>query len=311
MNQYEELSGLAMNENYDLMDKRLEEMNSGLLTTASGTTEQLTTQFDDFISEMKIANKEGSEFTENQMSLLKENLLRGTEELLASMENQGTLSAEERNQIAQEALEQIYVAGKYSTEELNDIFQRLGITTEEGAALVATILQEQGEKTVDTSETSGLNTADGFNNSFVNETMNGLDAIGNAAQQNIDTTKKIYGENSPSKVFADIAKNVVAGFNQGIDDAQSSSTGVLGGWGDIIKNWFGNLKLPGIGVDVSYTAAPTSIMSSVMKFLNLPGFPSIKFSKYAFGGLVDPGQLFLAREAGPELVGRIGRIRRS
>lgn len=34
--------------------------------------------------------------------------------------------------------------------------------------------------------------------------------------------------------------------------------------------------------------------------------PRIEVPKLAAGGLVDPGQLFLAREAGPELVGTIG-----
>ena len=40
--------------------------------------------------------------------------------------------------------------------------------------------------------------------------------------------------------------------------------------------------------------------------VNLPKLPTINIPKLEIGGMVDPGQLFIARESGPELVGSFG-----
>ena len=77
-------------------------------------------------------------------------------------------------------------------------------------------------------------------------------------------------------------------------------------WSSSLSGIFDKTKLPGVSVDISYMTPVSSVLASALKFLNLPGFPKVKFSKMALGGIVDPGQLFLAREAGPELVGAIG-----
>ena len=72
------------------------------------------------------------------------------------------------------------------------------------------------------------------------------------------------------------------------------------GWSSI-KSWLGNLnfnlgfKLPRIGVNWS----EKTIAGFKIKW------PS-GFYTYAKGGFPDMGELFVAREAGPEMVGRIG-----
>src|SRR5690606_716992 len=51
-----------------------------------------------------------------------------------------------------------------------------------------------------------------------------------------------------------------------------------------------------------------TIAKKALEFLNLPTtIPKLKVSWYAQGGFPDRGELFVAREAGPELVGSIGR----
>ena len=50
----------------------------------------------------------------------------------------------------------------------------------------------------------------------------------------------------------------------------------------------------------------TGIMSNVGKVLGLPGWPKLSLGFYENGGFPDTGSLFVANEAGPELVGRIG-----
>lgn len=74
------------------------------------------------------------------------------------------------------------------------------------------------------------------------------------------------------------------------------------------ENWKAKIKLPHIywsskdGFKVTNTIAKTAL-----EFLNLPTtIPKLKVSWYAQGGFPDRGELFVAREAGPELVGSIG-----
>ena len=48
-------------------------------------------------------------------------------------------------------------------------------------------------------------------------------------------------------------------------------------------------------------------MATLLSKLNLPtSLPKLKIDWYAQGGYPDAGQLFIANEAGPELVGNIG-----
>ncbi len=74
------------------------------------------------------------------------------------------------------------------------------------------------------------------------------------------------------------------------------------------ESWKAKIKLPHIywsskdGFKITNTIA-----RKALEFLNLPTtIPKLKVSWYAQGGFPDVGELFVAREAGPELVGSIG-----
>ena len=82
-----------------------------------------------------------------------------------------------------------------------------------------------------------------------------------------------------------------------------------------IKNWFKEHfklpelkapKLPKIKLDVEYDTNVGKAKKAIYKALGLSGWPKLKFSTYAQGGLPPVGQLFVANERGPELVGQIG-----
>lgn len=60
------------------------------------------------------------------------------------------------------------------------------------------------------------------------------------------------------------------------------------------------LKLPHISV--SYTSAP-SVLS---RFFGVYSIPHLSVNWYANGGFPDAGQLFIANDSGPEMVGSIG-----
>ena len=62
----------------------------------------------------------------------------------------------------------------------------------------------------------------------------------------------------------------------------------------------------GIKLKVSYETNVSDTKKAIYKALGLDGFPKLSFSSYATGGLPPVGQLFVANEKGPELVGQIG-----
>ncbi len=75
-----------------------------------------------------------------------------------------------------------------------------------------------------------------------------------------------------------------------------------------IKNAFENLNIKIKLPHFSWTSEPASgWIADVLSALNLPtSLPKLNVQWYAEGGFPDTGELFIAREAGPELVGNIG-----
>ena len=69
-------------------------------------------------------------------------------------------------------------------------------------------------------------------------------------------------------------------------------------------------KLPtqkNIGLSVYYDTRVSEDKRKVYEALGLSGWPSMRWYTYAQGGFPNMGEMFIAREAGPELVGSIGR----
>ena len=73
-----------------------------------------------------------------------------------------------------------------------------------------------------------------------------------------------------------------------------------------IKDNFKMPSLPKIKLEVTYSTNVGKVKQLVYEALGLSGWPSLKWSTYATGGFPDMGQMFIANEAGPELVGKIG-----
>ena len=78
---------------------------------------------------------------------------------------------------------------------------------------------------------------------------------------------------------------------------------------DVIQTIKDNFKmptLPKIKLSVSYDTNVGAVKQAIYKALGLDGWPKLSWSAYAQGGFPIEGQMFVAREAGPELVGTIG-----
>lgn len=62
-----------------------------------------------------------------------------------------------------------------------------------------------------------------------------------------------------------------------------------------------------ISLEVSFSKWVSSDKKKVYEALGLSGWPNLTWYTYASGGFPDVGEMFIAREAGPEMVGSIGR----
>lgn len=74
-----------------------------------------------------------------------------------------------------------------------------------------------------------------------------------------------------------------------------------------LKNAFSNFSFPKIKLphfDIVYET--TGIVAEAFKAMGLRGKPKLNVNWYAKGGMPETGEMFIAREAGPELVGKIG-----
>lgn len=73
-----------------------------------------------------------------------------------------------------------------------------------------------------------------------------------------------------------------------------------------IKDSFKMPTLPKIELSWEYDPNAGGVKEIIAKALGLDGWPSLKWSTYKTGGFPDMGQMFIANEAGPELIGKIG-----
>lgn len=185
-----------------------------------------------------------------------------------------------------------------ASETLSDGTNKLINTSR--AVLDTTTLFPEGQKVGETIK-------DGYSkNSIENETT---DMIENART----TIKK----SSLSAEAQDLSKSINTGFN-------STSTS----WWTTVQSWFSVKKWKELAQNVvvgiqsvfggynfkiklphfTWTSTPaTGWISNVLSALNLPtSLPKLNVSWYASGGMPDVGEMFIARESGPEMVGKIG-----
>jgi len=110
--------------------------------------------------------------------------------------------------------------------------------------------------------------------------------------------KFIFGEHSPSKVFEEIGSNLMLGLLNGLRSAWESIAlwveqkfGWLISWCKSAIGWLGSVRT---GIDgVNQSSAQMGLHSGHSGTFAEGGFPSV-------------GQMFIARESGPEMVGTIG-----
>lgn len=180
----------------------------------------------------------------------------------------------------------------------------------------------------------GANAIDGYVKGIEDNTKDATNAFKEMVQSSLDTVAKTQDSHSPSKEYWKLAKDAVDGYANGVKDnidtiLKSWKSGLTTIFSEIIKQaesvfsatkWSGyvnnisnalaKIKMPtfsSIGLSVSFDTWVSADKEKVYKALGLPGMPNLRWYSYATGGFPSVGEMFIAREAGPELVGSIGR----
>ena len=107
--------------------------------------------------------------------------------------------------------------------------------------------------------------------------------------------------NSPSKLFTRGGEDIMQGLWNGLKNIWNK-----------IQTWWKGLGFSQISIKMphfSWTTTPADgWLADILSAIGLPAsLPKLNVSWYASGGFPSMGEMFIAREAGPELVGSIGR----
>jgi uncharacterized protein YoxC len=117
--------------------------------------------------------------------------------------------------------------------------------------------------------------------------------------KDIDTSK-VTGVTATMNELVDFATRVKDSVDTGAIDKFTAAIKALG---ESIT------KLPtikNIGLSITWDYNINSTQKTLSNMLGFPGWPKLKAYAYANGGFPDQGELFIANEAGPEMVGSMG-----
>ena len=180
----------------------------------------------------------------------------------------------------------------------------------------------------------GKSAIEGYRVGIKENTQSVVDAFGLMTQSGMDAVAETQDSHSPSKEFAKLGTYAVQGYANSVADnfskiedafiknfeklfnniaklaKNSFSESVWSGYVNGITKALSNIKMPkfkSIGLNVNFSSFVSAEKKAIYEALGLSGWPSMQWYTYAQGGFPDVGEMFIARERGPELVGSIGR----
>ena len=170
----------------------------------------------------------------------------------------------------------------------------------------STITSLAGAMNTGFSET--VKTSFGSNNTLTNELNKILENAKN-------TFSKKTWEELVNGISNTINKLSVTNFNNSLESITNKAKSVFNsstweGYARNVTNALSRIQMPtfrSIGLSVSFDTWVSADKEKVYKALGLSGWPRMSWYTYATGGFPDMGEMFIAREAGPELVGTIGK----
>lgn len=216
-------------------------------------------------------------------------------------------------------LEDMVGAVDYST-IASRIFELLGIAL--GAAIefiltpifdVMDSIAQFFTDAVEQSDGSWLDIGSNIVNGILEGIWNVISGIGEWIYTNVfdpfvKGINEAFGIHSPAATMIPIGENIVAGIKEG---AKKKWEDILQWFRDkwnSFKSWWSKLSLPAFQIKkphLSWSTQPAGgWIANILSTLGLPtSLPKLNVQWYANGGFPEAGQLFVASERGPELVG--------
>lgn len=246
----------------------------------------------------------------------------------------------------EQALEQLGVDGgawsKSVGEELIDsLYDTMTETSFEGVEITTKTLKSNNTEIINNAlkelpsimEQYGKDSVDGYNKGIDDgkgEAENKMQSLADWIKTAFHNSVLKFG--SPSHTMEQYGEWIDDGVNNGVDNKKGSVLSNLSNFASDIQNGFRNgiSDMPNIANDILSRAhdiisGALDRMKSLFNFswslpslkmphfnidgsfsLNPPSVPHFSVDWYAAGGFPDAGQLFVAREAGPEMVGTMG-----
>lgn len=224
----------------------------------------------------------------------------------------------------------IYDALDNAYEQLNTQSGGMGRDTMEGFFDSArTVINESGTYTGEEMATKAKEALEGYRNSITDNQGKVAEAFKTMTLSGLDAVADAQDSHSPSKEYYKLGKNAIDGYNNAVKD---NFKDIENTWKDSFdklikslssvfdaKTWksyasnittaLASIKIPkfsNIGLAVDFSTWISSEKKKVVEALGLSGWPSLNWYTYAQGGFPSMGEMFIARERGPELVGQIG-----
>ena len=158
----------------------------------------------------------------------------------------------------------------------------------------------------------GTDVISGIKQGYENSKQSGLLSKVATLKENIYTSIGNVSEKVKSK-----GRDVVSGFKSGYENNKSQISSAVSGIPNLITRSIGNLYQVGSSAMSSFARGFSSIhiptphigwnWNSIKLGKTSFSVPSFNVNWYASGGFPENGEMFVAREAGPEMVGRMGK----
>ena len=156
--------------------------------------------------------------------------------------------------------------------------------------------------------TNAANVVAGATKGIKDNSKNYTGAVKDMANGGNDAFADAIDSHSPAKKYVEYAKNIILGLIKGLNDNKQSVLSSITSLAKDMNKAFDNaFTFKNISLNVTFSTWVSSDKKKVYEALGLSGWPKLNWYTYAQGGFPDVGEMFIAREAGPELVGSIGR----
>lgn len=155
--------------------------------------------------------------------------------------------------------------------------------------------------------TNAANVVAGATKGITTNAKSYTNAVKDMANAGNDEFANAIDSHSPAKKYIGYAANIISGLVKGLKDNRRSILDSMSSLAkDMGKSFEKAFTLKNIGLNVTFSTSVSSSKKKVYEALELSGWPNLNWYTYAGGGFPDVGEMFIAREAGPELVGSIG-----